>query len=97
MIYNLRAALKTPLRISLIKVAMKAAWWMARPSIFGVKILEHYDIIMELKSKPIGKGAAHSLERGTLLVNCHEVMHAESNEQKSIDELEQIMNEGERL
>lgn len=97
MIHNLRVALNTPLRISFIKVAMKVAWWLARPSIFGVKILEHYDIIMELKSKPIGKGAAHSLERGTLLVNCHEVMHSTSNEQKAIDDLEQIMNSKESL
>lgn len=93
MIQRLGIALRTPARIHVIRTLFRAAWWLARPSVLGVNVLEHYDLIAEFKIGQLSSGASHNLDRGTLLVNCQEVMTVRSKREQAIDDaLESIMN-----
>ena len=92
MIHRLRYAVGAPIRILAIKVLMQAAWWLARPSIAKVPILEHYDLICEFETSQLSNGAAYCVDRGTLLVNCHQVLQVKSKTAQAVDDAEETMN-----
>jgi len=73
--------LKLPWRLRAIRVLMATAKWIARPQIAGVKILEHYDMIVEIEQRD------NSMKRGTLIVQSFEVCTIRDAETKEMDEL----------
>lgn len=78
--------LSTPWRIRAIRALLRAAAWLARPSLRGHKILEHYEINIEIDT---GKGPVEfrSLKRGALLVRHHEVFTYKDAETAELDGL----------
>lgn len=73
--------LKRPWRLWAIRALMAAAKWLARPQIAGVKILEHYDMSIEIEQR------GNKLKRGTLIVQSFEVCTIRDAETKEMDEL----------
>ena len=82
--------LRTPWRIRAIRAMLRAAAWLARPSLRGHKILEHYEINIEINIEiDTGKGPVEfrSLKRGALLVRHHEVFTYKDAETAELDRL----------
>lgn len=65
--------LHKPLRIWVIEKMMGAAKWLARPTIFKAKIMEHYSIELDVAAAPNGAAASRVVTSATLLVQHHEV------------------------
>ena len=73
---------------------MRAAWWLARPSIKGIRIGRHYEIIADLQMTQINRATrCYRMESGTLFVYGFQVLKQETPEraalQQAIDSLEQ--------
>lgn len=70
----------------MIQVLMSVAKWLARPEIAGVKILEHYDIVVEIETGALQR-AGDTVKRGKLIVQSFEVCTIRDAETEEMDKL----------
>lgn len=81
------AMIRRPWRLRAIRALLAAAKWLARPSIRDVKILEHYDLILEVETVDRQKLGSSELRRATLIVQSFEACTIRDAETKEMDEL----------
>lgn len=70
------------IRMAAIQSFLRAAWWLARPSVRGRKFLQHYEIIGRMSTKQVRPGdtALKAVQRGSLFVNGEQVLSTPSDE-----------------
>lgn len=80
-------------RMKLAALAVRVAWWLARPGIAGVPVGKHYDVVVELKGEAINGGHALRVDGGMLLLDSYECIVVRSHEETElIDAIEHITN-----
>lgn len=78
---------RQPTRVAVIGWLLSLAAWMAKPSIFGVKILEHYDVDIEIDTGELSR-ASYNLQAGTIRVNSFKAF---TYRRKALTDIEQMM------
>ena len=80
---------KKSARMKLAALALRVAWWLARPSIAGVPVCKHYDIVVEIKGTAICGGHALRVDGGTVMLDNFECIEVVEHDdlQKQINKL----------
>lgn len=87
--------LAKPMRIKVIGWLMRAAYWLARPSINGTKFGQHFEIIVDAKFSIVNKSTrCHRMDQGILVVHGFEVFCLKTPQQEAIDKLIDDLEEG---
>lgn len=86
------------LRIGTIRKCLALVRWLTRPSIRGHRILQHYEVMLEMELEPVpAKPRLMKVRRGTLAIGLEKVLEVGRNEElDAIDELEQATGRKER-
>lgn len=80
-----------PMRVRVISALLAAAAWLARPKLFGVKILEHYDVSVEIDVGALSS-ASYDLNSSTIRINS---FRAFGYRRKALNDIERMLAEAE--